>query len=308
MDESLFKKRFPNAKGHYPEYKICCTECDDARYRLGFNIVKQVAHCFNCGFKIGPGRFQAFIGQEFGSYSKNDFASAESALDDLSYTSPTQQDFYPHVVPGIAMHSAKHTQAPWYKNLYALAHAYLGSRGFDPVLIAQRYQLLLPEERFFTNARLVIPTFEAGRMVFYQARTLTDAVPKYLNPPKKLGGIGKNNFVFNLDAVQPQHEIIICEGVFSAIAAGTQAVAVFGKEIGQAQRLKILQSGATRVVILFDPGALKSAAKAANFLRDALEVRVANLELGDPNEVDPSYLKKIIDNAVSVEDMELLGI
>lgn len=308
MDEKTLKARYPNAKGTYPEFKICCMECNDTRFRLGFNVLKEVGHCFNCGFKVGPSQFKELLGGEFGSYSRNDFESAEEELTSLSAPKPPPELARELVVPGFKMSQVRSTVSGYYHNMYWRTDNYLRYRGFDPVELADLYKLIIPEESFFSGPRLVIPTFESGQMVFYQARSLNNSVPKYLNPPKNFGGVGKNNFVFNLDAVDPNDELIICEGVFSAMATGTSAVAVFGKEISQAQRVKILRRGFTKAVILFDPGAIKSAVKAGNSLRDALEVRVADLQKGDPNEVEPDYLSYTLAKARPLEDLCLLGL
>lgn len=309
MDEKTLKTRFPNAKGSYPEFKICCNQCDDKRFRLGFNVLKEVGHCFNCGYRIGPHKFKEFLGQEFGDYSKNDIDSVISMINEenirLQGITPWDKKLE---FPGIKMTLAPGQKNPYYLALFERACTYLEDRGFYALGVADHYGLILPEEGFFSTPRLVIPTFEKGRMVFYQARALGDSMPKYLNPPKKLGPVGKNNFVFNLDRVDPSQDLIICEGVFSAMAAGPQAVAVFGKEISATQRLKILGCGAKRATILFDPGAMSSALKAGNSLRGALEIRVANLELGDPNEVSASYLADILASAVLLEENDLLAL
>lgn len=298
------KKKFPNAKGSYPEFKVCCTECGDKRYRLGLNVLKEVGHCFNCGFRVGPREFKAYLGEEFAGYSRNDLEGLFQELEGFVPEAFKPSPGTPISMPGARLADLFKEPESGYEELAALACDYLAGRNFDPETVAERYGLIIPEPGFFSGPRLVLPIFEKGALVSYQARSLVGATPKYLNPPKKLGGHGKSNFVFNLDEVDVEQEIIICEGIFSAMAAGSQAVAVLGKELSPAQRQKFLLRGVTRALILFDPGALNWALKAGNLLRDALEVRIANLEEGDPNEVSPDHLQMVMADAAPLDSLD----
>lgn len=103
--------------------------------------------------------------------------------------------------------------------------------------------------------RVFIPTFHDGKVVYWVARTFMDQEPKYLNPK----GLSKVDFVFGLQQAKSFDTVIITEGVFSAIAAGPNAVATFGKAVSASQRQQIADANFKRIVVALDGDARKEA-------------------------------------------------
>ncbi len=300
---------YPDAKGDFPEYRICCPECGDKRYRLGINVRKPTGHCFNCGERFNPKRIAALLKlDKTRVYLPNDLGDLETfleSLEDVPETAPLQ------AAPEIRVDAVPLEDAEWIpelKELHDLAYQYLTSRGFPPEFYSEAYQLMLPYPNSRERGRLLLPVFEEGKLVYYQARSLSGESPKYLNPTKAQTTHGKSHFVYNLEYAATFNEIIICEGIFSSWAAGGNAVAIFGKELSNHQAFKILQKNVRKATILLDPGEEDWAYKAAAKLYPKVEVRIANLEKGDPNEVTIDELVEVLARAEKFEDPLLSSI
>lgn len=292
-------------RGAYPEYAVCCPFCGERRWRFYVNVVKQLGYCFKCDERVSPSRLRGALGFEM-VFETTDIDVLEEELEALTrgkfiegFLDRSGDDFC--LVQGLFFSEIDQSSDLYYTTLKQLTWKHLEERGFEPEKICSAYRFLAPVPGSFKNPRLVLPIYEADKMVFYQARSLDQGQPKYLNP-KKTAEHGKSDFVFNLDQIDPAKEVIICEGIFSAIAAGSQAVAVLGKTISMTQFFKLLRRGIDTVTILFDPGAEQQALESGNLLRTALDVKVAFLETGDPNEVDPEYLASVIQGARNMED------
>lgn len=134
--------------------------------------------------------------------------------------------------------------------------------------------------------RLVFPDRLKGELVFWQARACRDGVkPKYDSPK----GPKKSLCVWNIDNVDPDRPIYVCEGILSARACGRNGVAIYGKYLSRAQRSLIARRAKSGVRVVLDGGAWKNTIKAAElFLRSRVEVGVVML----PPKTDPDELRK----------------
>lgn len=133
-----------------------------------------------------------------------------------------------------------------------------------------------------TRGRVIIPTFNrGGRCVYWVARKYSGNGPTYLNPPSP-----RKWHMFNLDKVEGQYsEVIICEGVFSAITAGKNAVATFGKGFTQEQVSLLSLARFARYYVAYDDDARKEALELCSALWSA--GCTANLVDIRPGEGDP---------------------
>ena len=119
-----------------------------------------------------------------------------------------------------------------------------------------------------------------GRISFYVGRDyIGDKPAKYMNPPKELGAASED--VWNLDMIESD-SVIICEGVFTAIAASPfklNAVATYGKSISKvssndsgtivtSQGEKLLNKKFKNYYIAYDADAHKEAIQSCDYLYD----------------------------------------
>ncbi len=297
------KSKFANARGQFPEFKVCCPLCSDKRFRLGINVKRQTAHCFNCGARLNALTLCEALGISATVwYEPNDFESFEAFLGENNHVAKTLDDL---TSTGLELEADLMSDCVGSMD-YEIAYNYLKNRGFDPDILMRDYSLLLPRPRAREHGRVILPVFEGGELVYFQARALSNEIyPKYLNPPKREGAEGKASFVFNLEQACLYDEILICEGIFSAIAAGPNAVAIFGKELSDAQTRKLFFAKIRKAVVVFDAGEQKSAKRAAAKLSSRMQVRIANLSHGDPNEISLRELQIAILNSEIFDSVEL---
>lgn len=112
--------------------------------------------------------------------------------------------------------------------------------------------------------RIVFPDYNVdGDLVYWVSRAYDRSIPKYLNCP-----VSRDRQIYNLGRWlnEKLDTLTICEGPISAICAGRDAVATYGKLISQPQ-VDILRSlPAKKVYIALDPDAKKEAIKLAKDL------------------------------------------
>ena len=296
-------------QGRSPEVKICCPACSESRYRFGINTVKIVGHCFNCGFSAGGWRLLEFLGYED---EAEEFSKVSLTEEDLElqikkalFSEERVLELPPELeVSGIRMTDYIKWKNPAYKDIYDLTYRYLQSRNFVPEEIAKTYDLILPRPDSWLRERIVIPVYEDKKLVYFQARSLTNALPKYLNPRKECSENGKSNFVFNLDKIASKNfrNIVICEGIFSAMSVGLNGVAIFGKDMSDVQAAKIMSLKIDHATIMLDPGAELESVRAAMKLYPRISVSVARLRGGDPNEVPETEVKRALEESVYIDD------
>ena len=118
------------------------------------------------------------------------------------------------------------------------------------------YDMLEGRGRY--SGRVIIPTFDFdGQLAYFVARAFKPLrmrtkdggykdAPKYLNPK----GEGRRRSVFNLNRAVEHSSILVTEGVFSAVAAGRNAVATFGKLVSEEQLDLIAERVEDREVIV----------------------------------------------------------
>lgn len=159
------------------------------------------------------------------------------------------------------------------------ATTYLRDRGFDPLVLDKVYGMRYcrigrkyMQGRFDTSNTIVIPFYFNGVAVGWQSRLLynpddlpddvcevlgfeRDAKGKFERPPKyfTMPGIDKGKLLWNFDWARQGDLVVVCEGIFDAMAVGRCAVATFGKSVTDAQ-IALFKSYWKLVVLLLDPG------------------------------------------------------
>jgi len=113
-----------------------------------------------------------------------------------------------------------------------------------------------PEERrnFAGSGRIIFPDFDQhGEVLYWVARTYKGHKVKYKNP----ANADARDKVFNLARAIEYEDVIITEGVISAIAAGRNAVATYGKDVTSKQVSMLSAAGFSKYYVALDGDALK---------------------------------------------------
>lgn len=129
--------------------------------------------------------------------------------------------------------------------------------------------------------RVIIPSYDENNILnYFVARSLNSgAYLKYINPD-----VNKSDIIVFENLVNWNEPIILCEGVFDAMAIRRNAVPLLGQNISPALMKKIITSSCPDIYITLDRDAVKRALKhCETFLN--MGKRVFFIE---PSEKDPS--------------------
>lgn len=176
---------------------------------------------------------------------------------------------------------------------------YMAGRGFD-IDTLFRMGFGYCDSGKYEN-RVIVPFWEDGRLVYWQARDFTGKKPieeKVLNPASYMCSQGKSDVLFNYDDARDGQWIILTESWGSALATGKYAVGINGKSLSDKQRIKLLAAQAHTIIVLLDFGADEEAWAIAHKLYTAKRTLIASLPYGDPNEVPAQIRNKAIRDAI----------
>lgn len=244
------------------EVRFSCPFCpgkgygEDSHGHLYYNTEKQVFVCFRCGEK-GSAKW---LCRKAGAHYPEPGALRQvpaSLLDLVRRSlSPAQKEdhlgpvTYPCevrlVVPG------------------SPALPYLISRGIS---VEEVRAARLSWGTYKGSDRIFFPTFSSDdeRMTYWSARAFRNEEPgrpveKYVNPESRKGSI-----VYNLDRARRHRQVVITEGVVSALAVGSHGVATFGKAVSLEQRSALLRYPFEEYVVALDGDARREALELASF-------------------------------------------
>lgn len=185
--------------------------------------------------------------------------------------------------------------------------SYCEQRGITPQDV-QAFKLRWCPAGKYAN-RLVFPVFEAGRLVYWQARAMWSPAQgehfvKSLNPWRS-GPLDtvSGDVLLNLDQARQYPEVVITEGPIDAIHVGPDAVCSFGKKLSSTQVAKLIRAGVRRVALMWDGptqkepgGAYQEMASVASIIAPQFDsVRVVRLPQGDPGDWPRAQLRAFLD-------------
>ena len=143
-----------------------------------------------------------------------------------------------------------------------------------------RYGIGYCDRGLYAN-RVIIPSYNSdGELNYFVGRSIYKDGMKYKNPPVSKDVIGFDLFI-NWD-----EPIVLCEGVFDAIAIKRNAIPLFGKTVPKILMKKIYEKCVSTIYILLDRDALKDSIKMIDdFMKNGINVYFVNLKEGDPSDV-----------------------
>ena len=165
------------------------------------------------------------------------------------------------------------------------AIVYLKNRGITLVDII-RYGIGYCEEGLYAN-RIIVPSYSSdGELNYFVGRDIYEGGMKYKNPPVSKDVIGLDLFI------NWNEPIILCEGVFDAIAIRRNAIPLFGKTIPKSLMKKIYEKQVKQIYILLDSDAIMDSIKMTDSLmKNGINVYYVNLSEEDPSDMG---FKKVI--------------
>ncbi len=274
--DHFIKRYFQDAQPYgnpVTDMSVNCPFCDDTKGHLNISLSKQVCHCFKCDYKaswvklvmdvtgftyhraLNELYFKPKLSDEESIIGR--FHHQTNALDASGSIAKLPEDFE------LLIRNHKYQASVMMK--------YIESRGFSTFHI-RKYNLGMSESYPF---RVIIPIEEG----YWQGRAIVPwLLPKYINPKAKAGSV-----IFNSKALEMFDEIVVCEGAFSAMAIGSNAIALIGKEPTPEKVHRIIQSDVKTIIIALEQEAYGS----MQVLMDAAvsndkKVIVWKYNVGDP--------------------------
>ena len=150
--------------------------------------------------------------------------------------------------------------------------------------------------------RIIIPSYDSdGQLNYFVGRDFYKGGMKYKNPP-----VSKDIIGFDL-YVNWNEPIILCEGVFDAMAIKSNSIPLFGKTILPKLYKKIVQKKVSNIIVSLDEDAFKDSLKMVeDFTNMGIDVNFVKMKQTDPS--DLGYLKMIdkINTSTEVDFKELM--
>ena len=181
------------------------------------------------------------------------------------------------------------------------ALAYLKNRHVSKYDII-KYNIGYCKEGLYKNM-IIIPTYDAdGRLNYFTARSFEkEPYVKYRNPS------ASRDIVPNEHLINWNIPIVICEGLFDAIAIKRNAIPLLGKNIQSSLMKKIVTSVVDKIYIALDRDAIKQALKfCERLMAEGKEVYLVDLQDKDPSEMGFENFTKLIQKTVPLTYYDLM--
>ena len=191
---------------------------------------------------------------------------------------------------------------PSTKLSYRQAKAYVLKRGLTEADII-KYNIGYCESGKYSNS-IIVPSYDAhGRLNYFISRSFQkDPARKYDAP-----SCNKNELIGLEYYVNWKVPVVLCEGIFDAIALKRNAVPLFGKTIPRALMMKLVQSDVKTVYLALDNDALKQSIDYAKQLLDlGKDVYLIELQGKDPSELGFENVTKYLHTAKQMSFGDLL--
>ena len=272
--DSILGKGKPTSKGNRAYH---CPECKHHKLKLEINLEEtspyfQHYQCWVCGFK---GKKLTILFKKLAADGdkieqlklliKTDTKQVEIS-DNKRAELP--KEFISLVNPPINSLTAKH------------ALNYLKNRGITKEDII-KYNIGYCEFGKFSNM-IIIPSYDAnGNLNYFTARNFDKNSPiKYKNPDVTRDIIGLEHFInWNVP-------IILCEGMFDAIAIKRNAIPLLGKTIQKSLMKKLINSTVQKIYIALDKDAIKQALSfCETLMNEGKEVYLVDINDKDPSDM-----------------------
>ena len=265
------------------EHSFHCPFCNHHKKKLQVNLETQKWHCWVCnkgGHKIG------ILLRKLNA-PRNIISEVLKILGDYKGVSKDKEEVteYNVSLPQCYKPLWKKSEDPLYKN----AIHYLRQRNIGSIDIL-RYSIGYCSSNGYSN-RIIIPSYDAdGKLNYFIARDMfPNSKFKYKNPP-----MSKDTVCFEM-FINWNEPIILCEGVFDAIAIRNNVIPLLGKFPSKTLVKKLVEKKVKTIYVALDEDARKDAIKLSKFLMDyGIKTYLLNMKDKDPSELGFKKFWKIL--------------
>lgn len=271
--------------------KCTCPHCGKEN-KYGINLNTNRTNCFKCGEH--PTAIQLAM----------DLEHLDTYHELLNFLSNTEVKPYEYQDEYVELKSQKVLNMPEGFNLIGsnldttigkISVKYLKGRGFDISKLRSLGWGYCDSGDLF--GYIVIPFYDEGKLIYYNARKFIGNGPRYKNPNSNSSGLGKSFILYNKEALSIYNMVYICEGAINATVMGEKAIASSGKAVSRYQINEIIKSPVKKVNIILDPDAKVKAIDLALHLCSTKKVKVVILpESKDVNDLGKTITMQYVRN------------
>jgi len=257
---------------------INCAYCDDIKNHLGIHLEEKYFHCWACN-ETGD------IIDLIRRLEDASFRAAKLRLEEFqavqlkSNKKKKEKKRYKKLLP------------EWFEPIWKgeepqAVRDYMRRRDF-PIEVCQRWSLgYVPHGEY--ALRLIAPVMHRNEIVSWQAVDVTGiAAQRYLDCPPDRARIPSKHAVNGIDMANERGQAVVVEGVTDQWRMGPGALCLMGKNYTpeQLNYLKENLSRKVRVKVLLDADAWKKSRTFAAELGMYFEIKIIQLDEGDPAEL-----------------------
>ena len=287
--DNVFGSR--GVSGGANELVYSCPFCNHHKKKLQINVETQQWHCWVCDAKgksvfilVKKLKAQKSVYEELSQIYKNTKFRKDKIQKDAFVKIPEE---YIHM-------SLKGDSLS-----YTHAKSYLTKRGIteDDII---KYGIGYCVDGEY-GGRIIVPSFDSnGNLNYFVARSFYNSPLKYKNPP-----VPKDTIIFDL-YINWSMPVILCEGVFDAMAIKRNAVPLLGKTV-QDTLLKKLVNNTKEVIVCLDADAQDTIYKVTEkLLRNGVKVSRINLKKGDPSDLGFTSMMYALRKTIPVSEYDLI--
>jgi DNA primase len=188
------------------------------------------------------------------------------------------------------------------KLAYRHAKAYIGRRGITDIDVI-KYNIGYCESGKYANS-IIIPSYDKnGQINYFISRSFEKDPARKYNAPS----CNKNELIGFEYYINWKIPVILCEGIFDAIALKRNAIPLFGKTIPKSLMMKLVENDVKTVYLALDNDALKEALNYSQQLINlGKDVYLIELQGKDPSDIGFENMTKFLHTAKQLTFGELM--
>lgn len=150
---------------------------------------------------------------------------------------------------------------------------------------------------------VIVPSYDSSyKLNYFISRKIVESSRKYDSP-----SCDKNALIGLESNINWKTPIILCEGIFDAIAVKRNAIPLFGKTISKALMKKLVESEVKTIYLALDQDAIKDALDhAMTLLNYGKSVYLVEMDGKDPSELGFEKFTKLLHNAQELTLVDLM--
>jgi len=280
---SVLGKSKPSTKGNHAFH---CPFCKHHKPKLEIDPTTGFYHCWTCE--------PATKGRNLVSLLKKVQANSSQIAEMRTYFPDGKGEFQDKTYSVVELPKEFNSLAKTSTKLsFRQAKAYLNKRGISDIDIV-KYNMGYCETGKYKNS-VIIPSYnKSGQLNYFISRSFEKDPARKYNAPS----CNKNELIGFEYYINWKVPVILCEGIFDAIALKRNAIPLFGKTIPKSLMMKLVESDVKTVYLALDNDALKEALNySQQLLNLGKDVYLIELEGKDPSDIGFENMTKYLHTA-----------